>query len=327
MRRTGILCGGAVAAALALVGVASTTASWAAPKANAGKPDLAVTVVDDVDPAETGSTVTYTASIQNLGSAPATEVRLATTAPDLAVQSVSADQGACAADGTTCSLGTLAPGASTAVRIRATSWTAGSWVASSSVSAAEADDARANNADAEDTTFYDCWSCPTITIQDLTDPVRAGEPVVYDIAASWSSSGAVLERGTEIVVAVPAGAEFVATSKSCNYADRVVVCGGGRENSVQLVLRAVEPGSLETTALTRLRGTTGSYSASATTTVAAPIVGPASTAAPVRDVPEAVVDDAGETLDEAQTTVDTLIRWVEQLVENLPICRFGGPTC
>lgn len=324
---------GAVVGVFALASWALAGTSAAAPKGASAKADLAVSMVDDADPVRAGSSVTYTVSVQNLSPASATGARLSATFPyELSVQSVTPEQGTCTVDAAvTCSLGSIAGGSSTRVLIRATSWSPGTWAARSSVSADQSDPARSNNVVTEDTSFYDCSYCPTVSITELFDPVRAGEAIAYDITASWFASGSVLQRGTEVVIAIPPDTEYLATSKKCSYADRVVRCDGGRENNVRLVLRAVRPGTVTTTVVTRVRGTTvNSYSATATTTVSGPVAQPAATPAPVHDSAEneqeAAQRQVGETVVATKAKVEALIAWAQYTIENLSICRFH-PEC
>jgi uncharacterized repeat protein (TIGR01451 family) len=91
-------------------------------------PDLSVTKVDSSDPVEIGNTLTYTLTIANNGSSEATEVRLSDILPnEVTLSSATPSQGTgCGGTSTiSCTLGTLANGASATVTIVVTPTKAG----------------------------------------------------------------------------------------------------------------------------------------------------------------------------------------------------------
>ncbi len=115
--------------------------------------DLSITLTDGNDPANVGSSLTYTAEIENLGPSAATSV-VATTALPAGVTFVSTS--GCAEDPTgvpTCSLGTIASGntASFTINVTIDPGTSGTLTNNVSITSAVPDGIAANNSASENT--------------------------------------------------------------------------------------------------------------------------------------------------------------------------------
>jgi Domain of unknown function DUF11/PKD domain/Bacterial Ig-like domain/Bacterial Ig-like domain (group 2) len=157
--------------------------------------DLGVAMTATPNPLPVGVTLTYTATVSNLGSESATGVVLTDVLPaSLAFLSMSPS---CTHTGSvTCSLGTLAPAQSTTVTIVATAYTAGQVANSVSVSGAQVDSAPANNAA---TTLTNVVS-PPVGPQGLT-PTATSE--VFNLTSlNWSAASVMstARAGTSLTV-------------------------------------------------------------------------------------------------------------------------------
>ena len=140
--------------------------------------DLSVTgtVVSPVVPA-TGSTLTYGVSLQNAGPDPATGVAVALPVPGSAVvTSVASSQGSCLSGATvTCSIGSLANGASATVTLVMTPLAVGSLPLAATVDATEADPVAANDT-TNTTATVRGWTCTIVgtdVAQTLTGTAAA----------------------------------------------------------------------------------------------------------------------------------------------------------
>lgn len=109
--------------------------------------DLALTLADAPDPVTVGATLTYTATVTNLGNAPAPAIAYRQTLPrGVAFVAATASQGSCT--GTQqiiCDLGTLNAGASASVTLSVRPRLRGTLAASASVSTTAADAQPGNN--------------------------------------------------------------------------------------------------------------------------------------------------------------------------------------
>lgn len=119
-----------------------------------GSADLSITKTDSPDPVTVGSNLTYTITVTNNGPDAATGTVVIDTLPTgVTFVSSSASQGSCTGTITvTCSLGSLANGASATVSIVLTPTAAGTLSNTASVSSAVADPNTANNAATASTT-------------------------------------------------------------------------------------------------------------------------------------------------------------------------------
>jgi uncharacterized repeat protein (TIGR01451 family) len=129
--------------------------------------DLAVSIADAPDPVRVGQPLTYTVTVVNNGPATATGVTLTDTLPGgVTFDSASPGQGSCTGTTTvTCTLGTLAGGASTHVTIAVTPTQAGSLTSSASVSGSPTDSSPGNNtATATTTATATCQPRPNVRV-------------------------------------------------------------------------------------------------------------------------------------------------------------------
>jgi uncharacterized repeat protein (TIGR01451 family) len=109
--------------------------------------DLSVTKTDSPDPVTVGKPLTYTVTVTNNGPNDATAVTMSDTLPSgVTFVSATPSQGSCSGTSTiSCSLGTLAKGASTAVTLVVTPTVAGTLSNTARVSATESDPDPDNN--------------------------------------------------------------------------------------------------------------------------------------------------------------------------------------
>lgn len=121
--------------------------------------DIAVGVVDSMDPVKPGQGVTYTTTVTNNGPSAATSVTLTETwslssAKDIAVAGVTTSQGTCSVSGMRldCALGTLPAGGTATVTVSLKSRGGGSLTMTANASATEQDPESANNTATETTT-------------------------------------------------------------------------------------------------------------------------------------------------------------------------------
>ena len=116
--------------------------------------DLAVSQSDSPDPVNAGNNFSYTLTVTNQGTLPATGVTLTDTLPPgVSVQSVTPGQGTCTTGATvSCNIGDLPSGFSIQVNIIVTAPVSGTLTNTASVSANELDVDSANNTATETTT-------------------------------------------------------------------------------------------------------------------------------------------------------------------------------
>jgi uncharacterized repeat protein (TIGR01451 family) len=136
--------------------------------------DLAVTKTDSPDPVAVGSTLTYTVNVTNNGPADATGVMLADTLPAGATfVAATSSQGSCTHSGgtVTCTLGTLANGATASVTITVTPTTMGILTNTASVTS-ETPDPQADNNSASTNTGVDGAGCTGLTATASPTSVR-----------------------------------------------------------------------------------------------------------------------------------------------------------
>ncbi|MFC2077651.1 Ig-like domain-containing protein [Candidatus Bipolaricaulota bacterium] len=147
--------------------------------------DLAITKTVDTDPAEVGGSVVFTLSVTNSGPDAASDVIVTDTLPaGLSGAEVSVNGGAWNPYAGSVSLGTLANGASSQVRIRATvDCLIGcntSLTNSATVSSSTDDPSSGNNSSTEGLTVQD----NTLSASNDTFVVTQGEPTLLDVIAN-----------------------------------------------------------------------------------------------------------------------------------------------
>lgn len=123
--------------------------------AQTAKADLSLTKSDSPDPAQVGKKLTYTLEVKNNGPDDATGVTVTDNLPaGVTYESATASQGSCSeAGGTvTCTIGSLASGASANVTIEVTPQADGKITNSATVSGGETDEDSSNNTRSEETT-------------------------------------------------------------------------------------------------------------------------------------------------------------------------------
>lgn len=265
-------------------------------KPPASKADLAVSVSDSPDPARTGSIVTYSILVSNAGPSQGTGVKVIDSYPaESTVVSAKTNQGSCdIGEKVICSLGNVPSRGTVEVIVELKSYMPGSLVNSVAVSGEQNDPARSNNSASTTTEIYDCSLCPTITITDTPDPAVAGEAVTYNIqGVAWG--GSAVERGTQIVMRLPEGTEFLGAhgfsccthvAVRCSYADRTVTCGGGTNPKAAIAVRPLAAGQLTVEASLFIWG----YSSPSASESAVTSVGPSR--APATNTPAPVWDEA-----------------------------------
>jgi hypothetical protein len=123
-------------------------------------PDLAVTLVDSVDPVGQNRLLIYTATVTNVGTLPATGVMFVETLPlRIETSGGAASQGTCSTTFPTgtirvaCDLGTIAPGASATVTLSGFTFGIGPVTNTATVTLNEVDVDPANNTATQTTTF------------------------------------------------------------------------------------------------------------------------------------------------------------------------------
>jgi uncharacterized repeat protein (TIGR01451 family) len=300
---------------IVVIVIAMSTAAMAKPP-SASKADLAISMTDSPDPARTGSMVTFSILVSNAGPSQATRVQATDSyPPEAAVMSVKSSRGSCDIDQQiVCSVGNLDSGETVEVVVELKSYTAGTLVNSAAVSGDQNDPARSNNSASTSTEIYDCSSCPTITISDTPDPAVAGEIIVYDIQGSAPYNSSAVLRGTQLVMRLPEGTEFLGATAfsccawialSCTYADRTVSCGGGTNPKATIAIRPLNAGQLTVEAGFFVKGFANPMaSASAVTTVGPPRAPGTATPTSVRD--------------QAEDQSEALLAKVEKTRESIP---------
>ncbi|WP_437793829.1 thrombospondin type 3 repeat-containing protein [Sorangium sp. So ce693] len=130
------------------------------------EPDLTAALTDSADPASLGDSYSYTLTIDNVGTADATNVDASTTLSGATgtVTAAVASQGSCTVTGATidCALGTLSASGQATVTITVEPGATGTITASSAVSATENDPNPGDNSDSESTTVNNGHGCTII---------------------------------------------------------------------------------------------------------------------------------------------------------------------
>ena len=175
--------------------------------------DLVLIKSDAPDPVVTGSTVTYTLTVGNLGPATATNVTLTDTlSAGLTLVSAIPSQGTCTAG--TCELGSLAAGAGATVTLVASADGGGILTNAATVAAAETDPVPANNLVAAVTTTSAAADQADLVIEKVGPAVAApGQAVVYFLRVT--NRGPAPALNVEVQDTIPAGMTFFSNAGAC----------------------------------------------------------------------------------------------------------------
>jgi uncharacterized repeat protein (TIGR01451 family) len=161
------------------VGGNGSSAATAVPVV-AASADLSITKSTTAQSAPNGSTISYLLTVTNAGPSPATSVVVSDDLPTgLQLISATPSQGSCTqTDPVSCTLGTLASGASATITIQAqVTATSGSISNTATVSAAESDPNGANN---------------SATTSPLAVPPGGGAPVTIPTMSEWALAAVAL---------------------------------------------------------------------------------------------------------------------------------------
>ena len=219
---------------------------------NTATVNLTVTALADLAMSESvfgsgvaGTALTWTSSTTNNGPSTARNVVLSNAVPPgVQITSVSMPGATCAAGlpgdathPTTCSLGSLSPGATSSVMtVQATidPRTTGTLHDDALVSSDTFDNNNTNDRATTDTTVL-VHSALTVTISATPNPVTAGTPLSYQITVG--NSGPSTARAVTLVDQLPAGVTFSATGGvgTCGYATNT--------STVTCQLPDLDPGS------------------------------------------------------------------------------------
>lgn len=159
------------------------------------KTDVSITKTDSPDPVNNGGTLTYTLTVNNLTTVPATNVIVTDTLPSgFTITSVTPSAGTCSdivGPDIKCELGTLAGSASATVTIVGTVSTVSTTITNSAtVSTDTPETSTSNNSDSEDTTVNQKGH---IIVQKTTVP--AGDPTFFTTYLT-NTNGAHLTNGS-----------------------------------------------------------------------------------------------------------------------------------
>ena len=175
--------------------------------------DLSISKVDDIDPVVAGNNLVYTITVDNAGPSDAQNVTVNDALP-AGVTFVSS--AGCSEDPSgvpTCSLGTIAAGASAAytVTVSVDSDRTAMLTNTASVSSTTTDPNAGNDSTTEDTAISIDTDL-TIGITDDVDPVLAGDDLVYTV--SVANAGPSDALNVTVTETLPAGVSFT-TSSGC----------------------------------------------------------------------------------------------------------------
>ena len=236
--------------------------------------DLSVTKSDSADPVVAGTGFSYTVTVSNAGPSDAASVSLTDVLPpETAFVSATPDQGSCleAAGTVTCTLGTIADGASVDVVIAVTvlaDTAAGTITNNASVSSAATDPVAGNDSTSEDT---DITTSADISVakSDNADPVVAGTGFSYTVTVS--NAGPSDAASVSLTDVLPAGVVYVSATPdqgSCSELAGTVTCSLGTiadGASVDVVIAVTVPADTAAGSITN--------NASVATATADPVAG------------------------------------------------------
>lgn len=218
----GALCVHTSEAAHIAVDLVGHLANSAAPQA-----DISIAMTGSVDPVPVGDDLTYTVTVTNAGPASAENVRVTATLPtDVTMVSTTG----CTEDpagGPTCTLESIASGASKQVTIVASVSPAaiGDLTATATVMSDTGDPVATNNSTSLATTTVARRADLSITKTDSVDPVIPGEPVTYTVTVS--NAGPQESVGVVVTDTLPTAVTFVSTSGCAEDPAGVPTCSLG----------------------------------------------------------------------------------------------------
>jgi uncharacterized repeat protein (TIGR01451 family) len=218
--------------------------------------DVAVTALTLPGAVAVGSNLVYNVSVNNLGPATASSVRLTNALPSgVTFVSASATQGSCALqpEGVVCELGTLAPSTTIVATVTVTPTVLGALTNSISVGASGLDLVPGNNSTRATTTAR--LTTDVLLAQAAsTNIALVGQQVTYTL--NLTNRGPNAATNVRLTDPVPANATFVSvanTAGSCSNVAGTVFCEFGSmaingNARVTLVLEANASGSIANTA-------------------------------------------------------------------------------
>lgn len=179
-----------------------------------GEADLALALVADPDPVETGQILTYYLDVANNGPSDALGVALSNVLP-AGVSLVSAEPGQGSCGGTTtvsCSLGTIPAGGDVLIVIQVIPNTAGSLTDTASVTSSVHDPDTSNNSAAVTSTVTGPEADLALTLTANPHPVLVGQTLTYTL--SVSNVGPADATGVTLSDVLPAGVALVSVQPS-----------------------------------------------------------------------------------------------------------------
>lgn len=210
---------------LALVGISAT-----APAVASAAVDVRVDKTDSPDPVDFEGQVTYTVTVTNEGTDPASNVLLVDVLPPKSQAQFISAPAPCAyatpspssdSQSVVCSVGALAPSASVSYPIVIKTKSPGTISNTASAFLAEPDADPADNQETETTKVRRRYEL-SLGLDDLVDPIRAGLVLEYRITVI--NGGPHNAEGVVVRSQLPAGVRFVGADEECTRAGRVVTC-------------------------------------------------------------------------------------------------------
>ncbi|HEY3129262.1 MAG TPA: hypothetical protein VGL91_07375 [Acidobacteriota bacterium] len=256
---------------------ANNTARVSSTIAAPGVADLSISKAATPEPVTVGNKLTYSIAVANNGPSGATGVVVTDALPGGATfGSATSTQGNCTqASGTvTCSIGTLASGASATVTIVVTPSSTGT-ISNTAVVKGNENDPSPNNNSATARSTVNPPADLSISKSDSPDPVTVGNNLTYTIVVS---NGPAAATGVVVTDTLPASVTFVsagATQGSCSQAAGTVTCNIGSmavsaTATITIVVAPTAAGSISNTATVKANepdANPANNSATVTTTV------------------------------------------------------------